>query len=88
MSPIKYVDVLYSDDTSEEEHNQEYVPEVLKPFYHRSKQDVGASIASAGPEDVFNDSQDDPDGIDVITEYGTFVKDLVDIANSVEKSQN
>jgi len=69
MSPIKYADVLYTEDDTDDEHDQQYIPEVLMACYPFKE----TEIVSAAKERIKIEDDDTSDN----SGYGTFVKDLV-----------
>jgi len=70
MSPIKYADVLYTEDDSEDEHGQKYIPEVLLSCYPFKETEVEPQTDETSKAEIVNDDATDRG-------YGTFVKDLV-----------
>jgi hypothetical protein len=78
MSPIKYADVLFTEDESDEEHQQKYIPEVLLSCYPFKDGEEEVETAAESKNEIL----DSPG-------YGTFVKDLVspdDIETAVVNS--
>jgi len=83
MSPIKYADVLYTEDDIDEEYEQKYIPDVLLAGYPSPEKEVELEEVDDRSNEVMNETPDSPG-------YGTFVKDLVntedaDAINDTEK---
>jgi len=79
MSPIKYVHVLYAEDDTLEEHNEEYIPDVLKEYYKSefSRSNGEAEDMIDGTEVVTVVSHNDNET--TASDYGTFVSDLIQV---------
>jgi len=80
MSPIKYADVLYTEDDTEDEHEQKYIPEVLRSCYPFKETADNQEAQETSKVEISNDAYDNPG-------YGTFVKDLV-CSDDVENAEN
>jgi len=76
ISPIKYVDVLFMEDTEDDEHNEEYLPDVLKGWVPRRRR----KVATINPKKVKYEHKENEKVIYEVKDsenYGTFEKDKV-----------
>ena len=71
---FRYADVLYTEDDVEDEHKQEYIPDVLLSCYPNQVKEMEL-------EEVIDSNEINSETIES-PGYGTFVKDLVTTAES------